>query len=599
MSAPDAPHPEPARRVAEVPSEPASGGSLRRKPFAFFPRFDNGPRFFLDLFIVYVSVIVDFMGYTLLAPLFTTIVDELGNGGFSDDFAASWLMAMYGFGQFLSAMTMGPLSDLVGRRPVFVCAYSLTAAVYLIQGFSNSYWMFACLRLCNGLTTGTRPVAFSYLGDIAAPERMALYSTLVGVMIAIGSLMPLLGGSMGTLTWRLPVFFAAGLTFCMALLALIFLRESRKPDTAPSTDRGAAVGGGRPESSGIMRTPLFIVTLTMIALTGACVQFDNITIITTLPWLLNEVYGMALNTVGLVLGSMAIPTLITLIVIFLPLSKRLSMPILAMIGMLGHATMFILPLLNNVYGVIFLSYLLNFGNSMVYSSVPVMAKIIAPAPRRGLVNGIVLAAMLLAGAVGPLIAGVLWDVDSEHITAFAVVSVVAAVGALCMLFAWRLIPRLMMRRASSPQHDLTDKEIEDLYEELAELKGTKECRCKLAEHIKRRREIAHEEDAAVKEALRATGRLSLSELEFRGSVRREEDIWRLGHDVSAILDRNNWNRWPYYYEWVLAQIGSAFPPIREGPECDRFEDVTWVMQKHLEIVSEWEKRQLSKFKKDR
>lgn len=585
--------------TAELSFDDTRERPARRLAFTSLTRSDKGVRFFLDLFIVYVSVIIDFMGYTLLAPLLSTIVDQLGSGGFSDDaFAASWLMAMYGLGQFISVMIMGPLSDRVGRRPVFILAYSLTSLVYLIQGFSNSYWMFAVLRLCNGLTTGTRPVTFSYLGDIAPPEKMPLYSSLAGAMVAIGALMPLLGGSMGTITWRLPVFFSAGITFIMACLAFIFLRESLKKGSTVVDSGGVANGGVRMGTS-IMRTPLFIVTLTLIALTGACVQYGNISIITTLPWLLNQVYGTPLNTVGLILGSQAIPTSLTLFLVFLPLSKRVPMSILAMIGMLGHATMFILPLLGNVYGVIFTSYLLNFGNSMVYSSVPVMAKVIAPAPRRGLVNGIVLASMLLAGAVGPLIAGVLWDADSEHITAFAVVSGVAALGAVCMLFTWRLIPLLMTRVARRADEDLTDEQIENLYEELADLQGMRECRMKLAAHIKHRKGVAHREDAAVEEALRITRALSLSDLKMGTSPHSDEDIWRLGCDVSAILDRNNWNRWPHYYEWILAQVGSAFPPIREAPEQDRYEDVTWVMQKHLEIVSEWEKRQLGKFKKDR
>ncbi|EER01679.1 hypothetical protein Pmar_PMAR014749 [Perkinsus marinus ATCC 50983] len=98
--------------TAELSSDDTRERSARRLAFTSLTRSDKGVRFFLDLFIVYVSVIIDFMGYTLLAPLLSTIVDQLGSGGFSDDaFAASWLMAMYGLGQFISVMIMGPLSD--------------------------------------------------------------------------------------------------------------------------------------------------------------------------------------------------------------------------------------------------------------------------------------------------------------------------------------------------------------------------------------------------------------------------------------------------------------------------------------------------------
>ncbi|KAF4655061.1 hypothetical protein FOL47_009619 [Perkinsus chesapeaki] len=569
-----------------IPAEEADG--LRRRNGLCYGTL---ARYLIDLVIVYSSVIMDFMGYTLLAPLFPTIVADLGTGGFPDGFAASWLMAMYGLGQFISAMVMGTVSDMAGRRPVFVFAFALTTVVYVAQGLADSYWMFAITRFCAGLTTGTRPVAFSYLGDITTPEKMAVYSMLVGVMIAVGSLMPLLGGTLGTISWRLPVFVSAGFTFCLAVLAVLFLRESKRAQVMET-------GDVRGQKSGIMRTPLFIVTLSMIAITGAGVQFGNISVVTILPWLLKEVYQMSLSSIGLVLGCQAIPTLLTLLLVFLPLSRRIPMPIIAFLGMLGHATMFALPLMDNRSAVIFTSYLLCFGNSMVYSSVPVMAKVIAPPPRRGLVNGIVLGAMLLAGALGPLIAGLLWPVDTDHIMAFAVVSAVACLGAICMLFAWRLIPAVVLRMTEQlEREDLTEKQVDDLYDELAELVGTRDYRRKLAAQIRRRRQIALEEGAPTLEALRIMKKMSFSEISAERFGGTEEEIAQLGRDVSQILNRNNWYRWPVYYEWILAQIASAFPPIREAPEDTRFEDVTWVMERQLEIVSQWERNKLSKFRK--
>ncbi|KAF4655060.1 hypothetical protein FOL47_009618 [Perkinsus chesapeaki] len=397
-------------------------------------------RHVVDLVIVYASVIVDFMGYTLIAPLLSTIVGEFGSGGVSHSFAASVLMSSYGLGQFISALIMGPTSDHLGRRPVLIAAYFLTCLCYLGQAFSENYWGFAVLRFCNGMATGTRPVAFSYLGDISSPERMPFYSMLVGVMIAFGSLMPLLGGMLGAISWRLPLLISAGLSGLLFLLSAVFLRESLVPE---DDHVKASLSPTQPSSS------VFWLTVALIALTAACVQFDNISIITSLPWLLTSSFGIEMKTVGAILGSQAVPTLLTNLLIFLPLSKVLPVCLLALAGMCGQATMFLLPLLKSKVAVVAVSYLLNFGNAMVYSSVPVLVKIVSPPSKRGLINGIVLSCMLLAGAIGPLVAGLLWGADHRHYTTFAAVSGVAGLGAVSMLVIYLILVR-RQKRASNP-----------------------------------------------------------------------------------------------------------------------------------------------------
>ncbi|KAF4682070.1 hypothetical protein FOZ60_011199 [Perkinsus olseni] len=402
--------------VADAYNEPKTRGnfitrsgawkSTARKLNQWWTSFKKDPRFLLDLVIVYVSVIVDFMGYTMLSPVFQQVVRTLGNGGLGDSLGASMLMTFYAIGQFITALIYGPLSD----------------------------------RFCGGLATGTRPVVFSFLGDIATPAEMPFYSAFVSIMIAIGAVMPMVGGALGDIWWRAPACFGAGWTGFWAVVCILWLRNPKKNDS---------VGGGVVNAEGkvsfpIMKTFLFIVVLSMITYTGFCTQYTNMSIITIFPWLLENKFRMTESDVGLIMGSDAIPTFLSLVVLFMPLSScGVPMPLLACLGMIFHSVMITLPFVNNETGVVFLQYSLNLGNSLAYASVPVIAKLIAPAPRRGFVNSIVLSATLGAGIFGPLISGPLFNIWLP--LPFIVCFCISATGAICMLFCWKLAPILVKR----------------------------------------------------------------------------------------------------------------------------------------------------------
>ncbi|KAF4650479.1 hypothetical protein FOL47_001111 [Perkinsus chesapeaki] len=393
-----------------------AGHATSRKLKQWWASFKKDPRFLLDLVIVYVSVIVDFMGYTMLSPVFQQVVRTLGNGGLGDSLGASMLMTFYAIGQFITALIYGPLSDRYGRRIVFVIGYTFACIFYILLACAWDYWSYAIFRLCGGLATGTRPVVFSYLGDIATPEQMPFYSAFVSIMIAIGAVMPMIGGSLGGIWWRAPACFGAAWCGLWAVICILWLRNPKKNDSVG----GAVVDAEGKVSYPIMHTFLFIVVLAMITYTGFCTQYTNMSIITIFPWLLENKFLMTEADAGLIMGSQAIPTFLSLVVLFMPLSSC-----------------------DNEVGVIFLSYFLNLGNSLAYASVPVIAKLIAPAPRRGFVNSIVLSATLGAGIFGPLISGPLFNVWLP--LPFIVCFCVSATGAICMILCWKLAPVLMKR----------------------------------------------------------------------------------------------------------------------------------------------------------
>ena len=77
------------------------------------------------LLILFLVVLIDMIGFTLVIPFLTYFIQDLAeNGGVIDvGIRDRWVgitLAAYTFGQFLFTPILGSLSDKLGRRPILI-----------------------------------------------------------------------------------------------------------------------------------------------------------------------------------------------------------------------------------------------------------------------------------------------------------------------------------------------------------------------------------------------------------------------------------------------------------------------------------------------
>ena len=76
--------------------------------------------------ILFLVVLVDMLGLTLVIPFLTYFVQDLATSdGILDrgsrDFWVGVVIAVYSLAQFIFTPILGSISDRVGRRPVLMC----------------------------------------------------------------------------------------------------------------------------------------------------------------------------------------------------------------------------------------------------------------------------------------------------------------------------------------------------------------------------------------------------------------------------------------------------------------------------------------------
>jgi MFS family permease len=204
------------------------------------------------LFIVFLVVFIDLLGFGIVLPLLPLYADEILEPLYPGSDQAPWrgvvlglLMASFSLMQFLFAPLWGRLSDRVGRRPLLVLGLAGSVAFYALFGVASEIaargrdplnldmlrWSLVLLfvaRLGAGVAGATISTAQAVIADTTTPQRRARGMALIGAAFGIGfTFGPLLGfGSLFMPVEGAPGFMASGLSLVALILAVLLLPET-------------------------------------------------------------------------------------------------------------------------------------------------------------------------------------------------------------------------------------------------------------------------------------------------------------------------------------------------------------------------------------
>ncbi len=154
---------------------------------------------------------------TVIGPAGPRIVGDLGGVAL-----LSWVFTAYLLTMAVSTPIFGKMSDLYGRKPVFIIGSLLFLAGSLLSGLSQSMEQLIVFRALQGIGAGALiPVTFTIIGDIYSIEERARVQALMSSVWGISSLVgPLLGGYVvDTFNWR----WIFGFNVPFGLLSLWFI----------------------------------------------------------------------------------------------------------------------------------------------------------------------------------------------------------------------------------------------------------------------------------------------------------------------------------------------------------------------------------------
>src|SRR5215469_13062736 len=171
---------------------------------------------------------------TIVGTALPSIVGKLG--GIT---LYSWIFSAYLLTSTVTVPIYGKLSDLFGRKPIFLFGIVLFLAGSALSGASQDMNQLIAFRAFQGLGAGAlMPIAIAVVGDLFTPRERGKWQGVTGAVWGLSAILgPTLGGWITQYsTWRW-VFYVNLPVGIAAMLVLIFLMPNlRGKDQKVSID---------------------------------------------------------------------------------------------------------------------------------------------------------------------------------------------------------------------------------------------------------------------------------------------------------------------------------------------------------------------------
>jgi EmrB/QacA subfamily drug resistance transporter len=169
------------------------------------------------------------LNMTLVAPALPTIVAELG--GLAD---YTWIPISAMLASTIVVPLAGKLSDVYGRKPLYMTGVIVFAIGSLLSGVAPNFWFLVFARFVQGAGMGfLMPLSQAIIGDIISPRERGKYQGMMGASFGLASIIgPAAGGFITQYySWRW-LFFVnlpfAALTLLVVALYMHVPNERRK-----------------------------------------------------------------------------------------------------------------------------------------------------------------------------------------------------------------------------------------------------------------------------------------------------------------------------------------------------------------------------------
>ncbi|WP_312111916.1 MFS transporter [Brevibacillus reuszeri] len=355
--------------------------------------------------LLLVNMFLAMLGIGLVIPVLPQFLHEFGAGGQ----AAGYLVSCFGLTQFLFSPIAGNLADKYGRKPMIVLGLGLFALSNLCAAIADNLWFLFLSRLIGGAGSAALvPSIMAYAADITTNEQRTKAMSYIGASMSSGFIIgPGVGGLLAEFGMRAPFFASACIGVLAMLGSMIVLPE---PLSLETRLRRQQTNMKKPnvfvQLALSIKSRFFVLLFLVFALTFGLTHFEAI-----YPLYVVQSYGFTTLDIAILFTVCSLIGTVNQVVLTTRLIRRFGEK--ATINytlLLSSISLVFLLFSGNFWYVMFVTMMFFTCNNILRPTINTLLSKGA-GEQQGFVAGMNNAYMSLGNIFGPVLAGILFDIQ--------------------------------------------------------------------------------------------------------------------------------------------------------------------------------------------
>lgn len=377
----------------------------------------------VTLAILLMNLFIAFLGIGLVIPVLPTIMNEMQISGT----VVGYLTAAFAIAQLIISPFAGKAVDQYGRKIMIVLGLFIFGLSELLFGFGKTIEVLFVSRILGGVSAAfIMPAVTAFIADITTtetrPKALGYMSAAISTGFIIG---PGIGGFLAEIGTRVPFFFAGALGITAAILSILFLSEPERNDEFANVEAPTTKTGMRR----IFAPMYFIAFILIFILSFGLAAFESF-----FSLFVDHKFGFTEKDIAIMITGGAIIGAIVQVAAFDRLARKLGeIPLMRYSLLLSAILVYVMTFVDTYLSVMLTTFVLFIGFDLFRPAVTSYLSKIA-GNEQGFVGGMNSTFTSFANILGPILGGMLFDIDLNYPYYFA--AIILVFGVVLSLF-WK------------------------------------------------------------------------------------------------------------------------------------------------------------------
>lgn len=385
------------------------------------------------LTILLGNLFIAFLGIGLVIPILPTIMNEFKISGS----VVGYLTATFALTQLIVSPFAGKAADRFGRKIMIVLGLFIFALSELLFAVGQSVEVLFLSRILGGVSGAfIMPAVTAFIADITTFETRSKALGYMSAAISTGFIVgPGIGGFLAEFGTRIP-FFAASILGCVAgFLSLVALKEPIRQQNVEETSEIVKTNSLRK-----LFMPIFLIPFSLIFISSfGLASFESF-----FSLFVDKKFNFTPFDIAIAITGGGIMGALVQVMLFDRLTRKIGEINVTRYSLIFSVILvFLVTVVNDYLSIMLVSFFAFVGFDLIRPALTTYLSKIA-GDDQGFVGGLNSMFTSLANVIGPIIGGLLYDVNINYPYYFATVLLI--IGSITA-FVWRDSKKMMNKNS--------------------------------------------------------------------------------------------------------------------------------------------------------